>query len=44
MRKCDYCYKPIGEAGKIYIAGTICQGHQLPLIKWLLWKVLKFKL
>jgi len=36
---CDYCGKEIGEAGKIYIAGTICHGHTITIWQWLEWKV-----
>jgi hypothetical protein len=36
---CEYCGKQFGEEGKIYIAGTICQGHSLSI-----WQYIKFKI
>ncbi len=38
-KRCDYCGKPIGEAGKIYIAGTICRGHNLSLWQYIIYKI-----
>lgn len=28
--KCEFCGKTKGENGKIYTAGTVCEGHWLP--------------
>ena len=41
---CKYCKKIIGEPGKIYISGSICQGHKLSPFAYLLWKLLKLKI
>ena len=42
MKKyCDYCHKEIGERGKIYIAGSICQGHTLSVWQWVVYKIKK---
>ena len=41
-KNCDYCGKEIGEAGKIYIAGTICTGHNLTLFQYIIWKIQTF--
>ena len=38
---CDYCHKLIGENGKIYIAGSICYGHNLTLSQYLVYKAKK---
>jgi len=43
MKKyCDYCGKLIGEPDKIYMAGTICEGHTLSIWKYLIYRISKF--
>lgn len=42
MKKyCEYCGKPIGETGKIYMAGSICQGHTLSIFQYIVFKLKK---
>jgi hypothetical protein len=33
---CEYCGKPIPTKAGIYIAGSICEGHRLSLLGYLL--------
>jgi len=40
---CEYCDKLIGKPGKIYMAGSICEGHRIPIFWFILWKLFKIK-
>lgn len=40
-KRCDYCGKEIAEDGRIYMAGSICKGHRLSIMGYLIYKLKK---
>lgn len=41
MKKyCENCRKEIKESGKIYIAGTTCNGHVLSIWQYIIYKII----
>lgn len=42
QKHCEHCKKPIGEKGKIYMAGSICKGHIMTPIQYTIYKIKRF--